>query len=240
MSCNEAVQKKEESPGLEQSEETKSLLERAKRHVEAQLNIPATEKYKIEILETNLDPGSDMDAVISVNQLQRAQKEAEEDVNITQRANTGFLGNFNTLFLYNGESKEFTRPIKMPSSANVPLKVIFQNITTEAYSDIIVEYRIRDAAYRNYFGVRNRTPFLMFQWKVFDSLTYENPVANYFELGAGSVSLVKDILIYEGKITNKINEDILGELNLEIEKKEALKYRFFFDPKSKKYLTVME
>jgi hypothetical protein len=78
----------------------------------------------------------------------------------------------------------------------------------------------------------------MFQWKLFDNVGTAYPEANFITYDKGSMSLFKDILIYTGKIKN-YSPDIADvyTYNPEIEKAGGLQYRFFYDPRSLKYMT---
>ena len=128
--------------------------------------------------------------------------------------------------------------MKVPSSPKAPLKVIFENIQSEVYKDITIEYRIRNSAFRNYYLIANGNIQIMFQWKLFDNVGTAYPEANFITYDKGSMSLFKDILIYTGKIKNysPAIPDVYT-YNPEIEKAGGLQYRFFYDPRSLKYMT---
>lgn len=211
--------------------------QRAKREIEARLSIPATEKYKLEIKKAHLNADEKEDAIITVNRLDLAEKDAAKDKG-GARSELGYMGNYNYFFYYDGKLDRISIPMLIGSSAKTPLKVSFANIQSEIYQDLLIEYRIRNSAFRNYYLIENGSLVLVFQWKLFDMVGMEAYEANYIEYAPGSLSLAKDILIYKGKIKNystKIPD--VYRYDPEIEKDGPLLYRFFYDPGTMKYMT---
>lgn len=217
-------------------EDNLDLPTRAKRHVEAALSIPSTENYDLQIFEKNCDEDEFMDAVILVNRKERAYQEAEQKPNTAQRAHSGFLGMYNYVFYFDGDTKKITRPIPFGSSAIYPLTIRFEHVYSQNYFDFIIEHRINDGGFSSYFSVKQHTPFMIFQWKAFDGLRTENPIGNYFAYGEGKISEAKDILIFEGKFKEKPKMEELG-IGEKVEKTDKLLYRFFYNPTSGKYAT---
>ncbi|MGV3631527.1 MAG: hypothetical protein ACO1O6_09975 [Bacteroidota bacterium] len=211
--------------------------ERIKREVEAKLSIPATETYQLEIKKAHLNADEKEDAVITVNRMELAQKEAADD-KTGNRARLGYMGNYNYFFYYDGKIDKISIPMSIGSSGKAPLKASFDNIQSDIYQDLIIEYRIRNSAFRNYYVIENGSLALVFQWKLFDMVGDENYEANYIQYEPGSMSLAKDIIIYKGKIKNyspKIPD--VYSYSPEIEKNGPMLYRFFYDPASMKYMT---
>lgn len=211
--------------------------ERVKREVEAKLNIPATEKYTLEIKRAYLNADEKEDAVITVNRLEFAEQQAAKDPG-GKRAELGYMGNFNHFFYYDGNLDKISIPMTISSSAKSPLKVSFDHVQSEAYQDLIIDYRIRNSAFRNYYLIENGALTLVFQWKLFDMVGSDQYEANFIEYNPGSYTLAKDILIYPGKIKNysaKIPDIYTYEP--QIEKNGPLQYRFFYDPGTMKYMT---
>ncbi len=182
-------------------------------------------------------PGEE-DAIITVNRYNFALEEASRSENPSKNAEMGYIGNYNYFIYYDGKLKKFSNPIKVPSSPKAPLKVLFDNIQSEVYKDITIEYRIRNSAFRNYYLIANGNIQIMFQWKLFDNVGTAYPEANFITYEKGSMSIFKDILIYTGKIKNysPVIPDVYT-YNPEIEKAGGLQYRFFYDPRSLKYMT---
>lgn len=207
-----------------------------KRHVEASLEIPSTEKYTMEIYKHKMNEDDIEDAVVLVNREEFAMKEAEASPNLTQRASTGFMGKYNFVFYFDGAKDRLTQPIPMASSAIHPLKIKFKPIQTEGYDDFIIEYRIRDAGFQSFFTIKSNIPFLVFQWKVYDYLNTPDQECIYLGTAEGSRSLAKDILVFEGKFKGKV-PNMQEEMTATIENTGRLKYRFFYEPKLGKYAT---
>lgn len=243
FSCQETIQKSEnkKQPVVLKKNSSihfKNFEERVRHVIMEKLAIPSNEKFSFEINREHLNNDEKKDAIILVNRLEFAVNEAAKTQNPSKRAELGYMGSFNHFIYYDGAKDEFSFPVVVPSSAKAPLKVYFDHIQSENYKDIIIEYRIRNAAFRNYYALNNLELKLVFQWKTYD-LIGENPYeANYFTYEEGTFCLVKDIVIYKGIIKNystKIEDIYL--FNKEIIKTNQLEYRFMFDPNKGKYVT---
>lgn len=211
---------------------------RMKREVENKLSISSTEKYKMEIAYAQLNNDDVKDAVITVNRLDFAINEASKTANPAKRAELGYMGAYNHFFFYDGASDQLSIPIAVPSSAKAPLEVAFENIQSEFYKDITIQYRIRNSAFKNYYLLENNQLQLMFQWKIFDQVGLDNYEANYITFAPGSISLAKDILIYKGVIKNySKNIPNVYAYKPEITKTDEKRYQFFYDPKERAYMT---
>jgi hypothetical protein len=210
--------------------------------ITAKLQIPSTEKFSHKIYWENLNPDSEKDAIITVNRLDYAREKAAATPNPSKLAEMGYIGNYNFFFFYDGKKKRFSVPIPVPSSALNELKISFKNIQSASlFKDLIIEYRIQNAAFHNYYMLEGDMMNQVFQWKVFDNLGTNKSEANFFELGEGKISLTKDILIYTGKVKNlpATIEDVYS-FQPEIEKTNNLVYRFFYDPATRKYTTIVK
>lgn len=221
-----------------EGKENMSFEERMKREIEAKLSIPVTEKYKIEIFKAHLNRDEKEDAIITVNRLNFAMDEASKEDSPAKRAELGYMGNYNHFFFYDGKLDKVSIPMTVASSAKSPLKVVFNNVQSDIYQDVSIEYRIRNSAFRNYYLIESGSLLLVFQWKLYDQVGLDNYEANFLEYQEGSISLAKDILVYKGKIKNySKNIGDVYKYNPEIEKNGDLLYRFFYDPKTAKYMT---
>jgi hypothetical protein len=237
--CSSNGQEKDvfDNPIIEKKDDL-SFEDRIKREVEAKLSIPVTEKYTIEIKKTHLNNDDKEDAIITVNRLNFAIDEAAKEVNPTKRAELGYMGNYNYFFFYDGKLEKVSVPVLVASSAKAPLEIKFENIQSEFYQDVCIEYRIRNSKFRNYYLLENGVIQLIFQWKLFDLVGTADYEANFIEYQEGSISLAKDILIYKGKIENYSTKiDDIYSYNPTIEKNQEVIYRFFYDPKTMKYMT---
>jgi hypothetical protein len=223
----------------EKVENTKNqtLEEMVNNHVERQLSIPRNEKYSLKIYKEHLDGDDKIDAIITVNRLEFALEDAKKSEFFAQRKALDFTGHFNYIFYFDGGLNQISPEIIISSSPQAELEVKFENVTTEAYKDVIVDYNIQNSQFRNFYTVINHTPRKVFQWKIYDYLTESKEEANYLEYGPGTVGLAKDILIYEGKLENSKNVTDIYNFTPKISKKEKLLYRFFYFDSEGKYFT---
>ncbi len=207
------------------------------RHVQSQLSIPATEKYTLHIYKEHLDGDDKIDAIITLNRLNFALEEANKSGKYNLRKELGFTGHYNYIFYYDGGLNLISPAIIVPSSPQAELVVKFENISTAAFKDVLVDYKIRNSSFRNYYNIMNHSPVQVFQWKLYDYLGEKNIEANYIEYSNGTVGLAKDILIYKGKLKNGNNVKDIYNFFPEIEKDGELIHRFFYLDKEGKYFT---
>lgn len=235
-SCSDSTEVKNDSEKKQIGKEV-DFETRVKREIETKLDIPPTEKYTFEIHKAHLNGDEKEDAVITVNRLEFAMEEAAKN-QTAKRAEFGYMGNYNYFFYYDGQLDKVSVPVMVASSAKAPLRVSFEKIQSDIYNDIIIEYRIRNSAFRNYYQIENGSLMLVFQWKLFDFVGTDNYEANFIKYQPGTYSLVKDIVIYRGKIKDYTKQipDVY-QYNPTIEKGGEELYRFFFDPRSDVYVT---
>lgn len=238
MACENNKQK--DKPVIDDKElpiENLSLEEYAKRHVEAQLKIPGNEKYEMSIYRANLDGDDKEDAIITVNRLEFAMNEATASANPAKRAELGFMGNYNHFFFYDGGLKLISPTFTIPSSPLVPLKVNFVSLASDDYQDIQFEFRIRNAAYYDFYSVTNHTPRRVFQWKKFDGLGTKTTEAFSFEYAPGTASNWKDIIVKKASVSALPDSANWFTFSPEIKTTNQEVFRFFYLPKELKYVT---
>ena len=211
----------------------------AKRHIEASLRIPATEKYTLSIHKENLDGDDKQDAIILVNRYQFAMDEAIQSTNPSKRAELGYMGNYNYLFYFDGALNLISPPIVIPSSPMLPLKVSFENISSSSFKDILIDFRIRNSSYKDYYTVTNHSPRRIFQWKNFDGIGTPNEESFIFNYETGSYSESKDIVISKGRIgaIPQKADLFIYEPVISAENKQETLYRFFYLPQKGIYAT---
>ena len=211
----------------------------AKRHIEATLRIPATEKYTLSIHKENLDGDDKQDAIILVNRYQFAMDEAVQSTNPAKRAELGYMGNYNYLFYFDGALNLISPPLVIPSSPMLPLKVSFENISSSSFKDILIDFRIRNSSYKDYYTVTNHSPRRIFQWKIFDGLGTPNEESFIFNYETGSYSESKDIVISKGRIgaIPQKADLFIYEPVISAENKQETLYRFFYLPQKGIYAT---
>lgn len=226
-----------ENPEGEQTQKKESFDVRTRREIIAKLEIPATEEFTMSIHRAFINSDTIEDAIITVNRMQFAMDEAIRTGKTAKAEELGYMGNYNFFFYYDGALDAYSVPLPVPSSPGRPLDVSFAAVTSLNRKDVIIDYRIRNSGWRSYFAVLNDHDLLLvFQWKLFDKLGTEEPVAVFHELVDSPDGLSKEILIYESTLDN--NEvgikDIYG-FKPSISKKGKLEYRFYYDPKFGKF-----
>jgi hypothetical protein len=235
-SCNEKTETTIESTN-ETKHKKQTLEEIVHRHVQAQLSMPATEKYTLNIYKEHLDGDNKLDAIITVNRLEFAINESKKSGKYEKHSELGFTGHYNYIFYYDGQLNQISPSILVPSSPAAKLKINFTNLISDVSKDIAVDYKIRNSSFRNYYTVINHTPRLVFQWKLYDFLGEKKEEANFIELESGTIGLSKDIVIYKGKMINSNNVKDIYQFEPQIIKNGELLYRFFYLEKEGKYFT---
>jgi len=237
FSCTEEI----EDPITDSDKEVfvETTEQKITHHIEATLQIPATEKYTYETFASHVNGDDSLDVVIAVNLLDRAMNKAIASDNLAKRAETGFSGRYNYFFVMDGASKEITPAIPVPSSAKGKLKVSFENIRTEAYKDILIDYKVDNASFRRYFTMYNSIPKEIFEIMLYDGLGDMENHAIVTEYEQGSYSLSKDILIYSGELEQVKFDDPskVYEYDPKIKKTELLERRWFYNDNQRKYFT---
>ena len=209
----------------------------AKRHVQAQLGIPATEKYTLNLYKENLDGDDKQDAIITVNRLNFAIEEAANSENPAKRAEIGYMGNFNFFFYYDGAKDMISPPIVIASSPLLPLKISFENISSENYKDIVIDFRIRNSSFRDFFSVINRTPRRVFEFRNFDGMGTSKSECYSFQYTTGSYSAFKDIQVFKANFGAVPANADLNTFEPSINPTSELLYTFFYVPQEGKYMT---
>lgn len=236
ISCTDNSEKPVEKENPEKVDESTLTVESmAKRHIESQLSIPATEKYTYHIYKEYLDGDEKIDAIITVNRLEFAMEEAAKSDRTAKSAEIGFMGNYNYIFYYDGGLNQISPQIAIPSSPKSELKIQFENVQSEAYKDVLVEFRVLDACFRDYYTIANHIPRRVFEWKVFGGLNSEPVEAYHFELAEGTMGPVKDILVKKSIMTKPPKNIDVYSYVPELKNTDEVVYRFFYHPSVGKY-----
>jgi hypothetical protein len=214
-----------------------SLRAYADRMVRAQLSIQANEQFEMKIYRAQLDEDGIEDAIITVNRLDFAMKEAAVSPNAAKRADLGFMGNFNYFFFFDGKLDMLSPPIAIPSSPLLPLNVQFENISSEKYKDILIDFRIRNASYKDFYTISKHTPRRIFQFKNFDGLGTDQTEAYHFEFGAGTFGPQKNIFVMEAKLEELPKGADKNTYIPKVQPIEKIKYTFFYLEQEGKYAT---
>ena len=232
FSCNE----EEEIESTQNTSEKKEPVESiAKRFIESKLEISAAEKYKIEIYKSQLDGDNEEDAIVAVNRYNYAVEKAGQSKNPGKVAEIGYMGPYNYIFYYDGATGAMSEPMEIPSTPISPLKISFEKVMSEAYSDVIVSFRIRNSCFNHIYTIQNRKPRLVFGWKIFDGFGTPDAKGVHIVFETTAVSLPKDIRVMKANIISatteqnyEVDEPVMEKLNEE-------EFRFFYNPKEGKY-----
>jgi len=231
-----SCQEEEEIGSTQNTSEKKESVESiAKRFVESKLEINPTEKYTLSIYKAQLDGDNNEDAIVAVNRYNFAVEKSLKSKNPGKVAEIGYMGPYNYIFYYDGATGEMTGPTEIPSTPIAPLKISFEKVMSDAYSDVIVSFRIRNSCFKHIYSVQNKKPRLVFGWKIFDGFGSPNSEACHLVYETKAVSLPKDIRVMKARILpSKQNQDFNVD-DPEIEKLNEEEYRFFYNPKQGKY-----
>lgn len=235
FSCKENSNKDQDS--VEIPDEKLSMKELIHRKVTADLSIPATENYTLEIHKAHLNTDDFEDAIILVNRKEYTIRTVDSSPNGAMQKSIGYFGNHNHMYYYDGLTHTVSRRITVPSSALIPLKINFLNIQSEAFKDFTLDVRIQETFYRNFYTVKNGAPALVFQWNIADISDKGELEANFIKYDAGSYSLAKDILIYKAEILNELPKDLFSDYELKTKPIGEPIHRFFYNPKEAAYFT---
>ena len=239
FACKEtSEQETQEIQSQELPTKVKQTLEQyAERMIRAKLGIQANETFAMQIHRAQLDADGIEDAIVTVNRKDFAMKEAMASPNPAKRAELGFMGNYNYFFFFDGKLDMLSPPLAIPSSPLLPLKVSFENISSPDYKDILIDFRIRNASYKDFYTVSNHTPRRIFQFKNFDGLGTTLTEAYHFEYGAGSYGPQRNIFVMEAQLPTLPNGADKNTYEPALKNLEKIKYTFFYLAKEGKYAT---
>ena len=239
FACKESSeQETQEIQSQEIPTKGKQTLEQyAERMIRAKLGIQANETFAMQIHRAQLDADGVEDAIVTVNRKDFAMKEAMASPNPAKRAELGFMGNYNYFFFFDGKLDMLSPPLAIPSSPFLPLQVSFENISSPDYKDILIDFRIRNASYKDFYTISNHTPRRIFQFKNFDGLGTTLTEAYHFEYGAGSYGPQRNIFVMEAQLPTLPNGADKNTYEPALKNLEKIKYTFFYLAKEGKYAT---
>lgn len=231
-SCEESTSEEESTQNSVKIEPVESI---AKRFVESKLEISTSEKYKLAVHKSQLDGDNQEDAVVSVNRYNYAVERAAQSKNPGKVAEIGYMGPYNYIFYYDGATGTMTGPLEIPSTPEAPLEITFEKVMSDAYSDVIVSFRIRNSCFKHVYTIQNKKPRLVFAWKIFDGFGTPDAKAVHLVYETVAVGLPKDIRVMKAKILDSDKEQNFNVDNPVIEKLNEEELRFFYNPKDGKY-----
>lgn len=206
-------------------------------HIRRELAISVDEPIDYQIYRDHCDGDDSLDAVIAVNLLDRAVDEAIKSGKVAKKAAIGYMGNFNYIIYRDGLTGKLSSAMAIASSPKAKLKVTFENIRSTNQKDILVDYRILNAAFRNFFTVTNGHLIRINQVKLFDAIGDKDAVGYTLEYEPGLISNSKDIVAYKGTFENPTfaSPDDVYTFEPEITKTSVVHEHWFFNPEDMKY-----
>lgn len=240
VSCSGNTDQKEETPETHENGEVKNLPfeERVEGHLRGNLNIPGTEKLDFQVYKAHLNADNQEDAIITLNRIDQAKNNTKDLKNSEQLKSFGYIGPYNFFVYYDGQKDKFSKPVPINSSASTPLKIEFENVYSDTYKTLIIQYRVSNAAFKNFYFIQDDIMDKVFQVKTFDYIGSDKPESFTIEYDKGSISSAKNILVYKGKITNyKLPIEDIFTYEPEIEKTGTLDKTWFYSPENNGYMT---
>ena len=209
------------------------------KYIRETLNTGDNENFTYNIDKAALNPDNEMDAIISVNRLAYAKQTAIESGHVAQAEKLAYMGPFNAFIFYDGRSNSFSIPVPVPSSPLLPLDISFNNISSNQHKDLVVDFRIRNASYKEVYFLFNNKPSKVFQWKNFDGLGTTDSEAYAFGFNPGN-GPVRDIIIFKAKIEAPKGEIDPFIFKPKILSSQAVQKKFFYVPAQGKYFSTKD
>ena len=206
-------------------------------YIQLGLNLDTSIQINTQYYREKLNDDNSEDVIITLNLLEFAKKKAAKAANPSQLAQIGFMGDYNYILFFDGLTCKIVNETLVRSTPLSPLKVNFENISSQKYKDVLIDFRILNASYKDFYTIKNNRLTRIFQWKNFDGLGKEKNEAYYFEFGTGTLSLAKDIIVYNAKFNNPVGEFDKFTFEPELIKTNNLFKRFFYHPETGIYMT---
>lgn len=196
-----------------------------------------------EVGRAHLNEDGIQDAYLSVNLSKRAQKDVENAKNPSFLVDLGYLGNYNYLVIWDGETKQVSNPYLISSNGLEALKVKEQNLLDPGYKTLSAVYRVKNSAFEVFFRYLNGSIVPVFSYKIIDGIGTDYPEAFVHEIVDNPQQLQQDIIIYEAEIPGykAISEHDPNYYPMNnLIAKPTVVARFFFEKSMGKYATNVE
>jgi hypothetical protein len=207
------------------------------KYIQFGLNLDTSIGFNTKYFKEKTNNDNIEDYVITLNLLKLAKKKAVKAKNPAQLAQIGFMGDYNYVLFFDGLTCKITNETVIRSTPLSPLKITFENISSIKYKDILVDFRILNASYKDFYTVKGNKMERIFQWKNFDGLGKLENEAYHFKFTEGTMTSSKDILVYKANLTNPKVEFDKFTFDPTIVNTEQLFKRFFLHPERGIYMT---
>lgn len=143
-----------------------------------------------------------LDWVVTVNAFKYAKKSLEKQQNLMP-IDYGYLGNYNHLFVVNGETGAWNgRPVASSSVNHLDVQIDYVN--SDQYQVPVVYFRVGTSKFVTVFNSSVPQFQEIFNWEVFnlsDNKNNGNPTARIIEF-QGPENGAKEIVVYDGEVVN--------------------------------------
>jgi hypothetical protein len=207
------------------------------KYIQFGLNLDSSIAFDTQYFKEKINNDNIEDYAITLNLLKLAKKKAVKAKNPAQLAQIGFMGDYNYVLFFDGLTCKITNETVVRSTPLSPLKVSFENISSIKHKDILVDFRILNASYKDFYKVKGNKMERIFQWKNFDGLGNLENEAYHFNYAEGTMSSSKDILVYKANLINPEVEFDKFTCDPTIVKTDQLFKRFFLHPERGIYMT---
>jgi hypothetical protein len=207
----------------------------------SRLGISETDQPEVVITRAHLNNDSFEDAYINVNLAKKATKDMEAAKNPAMFVETGYLGNYNYLIAWDGETKLLGNPYQLVSNAMEALIVEEVDLLDPGYKTLAVTYRVRNSVFEIFLRIMNGSFAPVFSYKIMDGIGTDKPVFQVRKIVDNPKSVQKDIIVYEGELRDYSATEAARNKNYypfnRIQSKPAPVARYFFDKQLEKYAT---
>lgn len=215
----------------------KYIISEAKKR----LNLSENDKIELSFHRAYLNADTSLDAYVVINLKGKVENDYTNNKNPATFSEMGYIGKYNYIIPFNGQTKEVGSPYLIGSNGKESLEVIELGLLSPGYKTLQVNYRVRNAGFAIFLQLGSKKLNPIFEYKRFDNIGTDSTVALFCEIVENPKSIEKDINIYEGKILNYNIKKAFDDPNyykVEIEKTPKLVRNFFYNPSMQAYAAL--
>ena len=218
--------------------------EEIKNLIVKRIKIDKSDIGTFEIHKAHLNADGVEDGYIVMNLAPRAKKDMEQSANPARFHDAGYIGDYNFLYVWDGNTKTLGKAFKLVGNGLIPLKVSASNFMDPGFKSLSAEYRVQNSTFETFFKNINGQLIPVFSYTKVDLIGTPEMQVTTHKFQENPNRIEKDILIVKGKLGNY--DAIEAALNLNsydvgtIEPTDEIIYHFFFDESSRKYATNIE
>lgn len=205
------------------------------------LHLKKNEKIKVSFHRSYLNADSSKDAYVVVNLRGQAEKDYENNNNPATFSEMGYVGNYNYIIPFNGQTKTIGSPHLIGSNGYAMLKVSEHKLLGPGYNVLQVNYRVKNAGFALFLHLTGRSFSPIFAYKRFDYIGTDSVETFYCDIVDNPDNLTKDLNVYKGKVVHynaKKAFENPNYYNLKIEKTPQLVRHYFYQPSMRAYAAL--